>query len=142
MVRDPLIGRTLDGRYRIESLIATGGMGRIYRSEQVGLGRTVAIKVLTVDVGRQLQDPRFRERFAREAAMASRLTSPHTITIFDYGQTEDDIFYIVMEHVEGITLGRFLEEQGRLTVARAVTIAGQICMSLREAHGRGIVHRD
>jgi hypothetical protein len=137
-----LIGRTIDGRYRIDALVASGGMGRIYRAEQLGLGRTVAVKVLSVDPARQVHDPQFRERFALEAATASRLTSPHTITIFDYGRTDDDIYYIVMEYVEGTTLGHLLRREGRLDYTRAITIVGQICLSLREAHARGIVHRD
>jgi eukaryotic-like serine/threonine-protein kinase len=137
-----MIGRIVDGRYLIQSLVAIGGMGRVYKAEQLGLGRTVAIKVLSVDPARRAHDPHFLERFAREAATASRLTSPNTITIFHYGQTDDDVYYIVMEYVEGITLGRLLKTEGRLSIVQAVTIAGQICLSLREAHARGIVHRD
>jgi eukaryotic-like serine/threonine-protein kinase len=141
-VPDPLIGRIIDGRYRIQALVAVGGMGRVYKAEQSGLGRTVAVKVLSVNPARQIHDPNFRERFALEAATASRLTSPNTITIFHHGRTDDDIYYIVMEYVEGITLGRLLKREGRLPVARAVNIASQVCLSLREAHARGIVHRD
>ncbi|HKE19170.1 MAG TPA: serine/threonine-protein kinase [Kofleriaceae bacterium] len=137
-----MIGRIVDGRYLIQSLVAIGGMGRVYKAEQLGLGRTVAIKVLSVDPARRTHDPHFLERFAREAATASRLASPNTITIFHYGQTDDDIYYIVMEYVEGITLGRLLKSEGRLSIVQAVTIAGQVCLSLREAHARGIVHRD
>jgi eukaryotic-like serine/threonine-protein kinase len=140
--QDPMIGRIIDGRYRVLSLVAVGGMGRVYKAEQFGLGRTVAIKVLAVNANHQAQDPHFRERFAFEAATASRLTSPNTITIFHYGRTDDDIYYIVMEYVEGITLGRLLKQEGRLSVVRAIAIAGQVCLSLREAHARGIVHRD
>jgi serine/threonine-protein kinase len=137
-----MIGRVIDGRYRVLSLVAVGGMGRVYKAEQFGLGRTVAIKVLAVNANHQAQDPHFRERFAFEAATASRLASPNTITIFHYGRTDDDIYYIVMEYVEGITLGRLLKQEGRLSVVRAIAIAGQVCLSLREAHARGIVHRD
>jgi predicted Ser/Thr protein kinase len=139
---DPLIGRIIDGRYRIHSLLAVGGMGRVYKAEQSGLGRTVAIKVLSVNPNRQVSDPQFRERFALEAATASRLTSPNTITIFHHGRTDDDIYYIVMEYVEGVTLGRLVKREGRLSVARAINIMSQVCLSLREAHARGIVHRD
>ena len=139
---DPLIGKIIDGRYRIQSLLAVGGMGRVYKAEQSGLGRTVAIKVLAVNPNRQQSDPQFRERFALEAATASRLTSPNTITIFHHGRTDDDVYYIVMEYVEGVTLGKLLKREGRLSVARAVNILSQVCLSLREAHARGIVHRD
>ena len=139
---DLMIGRIIDGRYRIDSLVAIGGMGRVYKAEQTGLGRAVAIKVLAVNPAREIHDPLFRERFALEAAMASRLTSPNTITIFEYGQTDDDIYYIVMEYVEGITLGRLIKRGGRMPIGRVVSIASQVCLSLREAHARGIVHRD
>jgi serine/threonine-protein kinase len=139
---DPMIGRVIDGRYRINSLLAIGGMGRVYKAEQSGLGRTVAIKILAVDPSRQSHDPHFRERFALEAATASRLTSPHTITIFHFGRTDDDVYYIVMEYVEGNTLGHVLKRDGRIPIARAIAVARQVCLSLREAHARGIVHRD
>jgi eukaryotic-like serine/threonine-protein kinase len=139
---DPMIGRIIDGRYRIHSLLAIGGMGRIYKAEQSDLDRTVAIKILAVDPARQEHDPHFRQRFALEAAMASRLTSPNTITIFHYGRTDDGVYYIIMEYVEGVNLGRFLKRERRLPVTKAVTIASQVCLSLREAHGRGIIHRD
>jgi tRNA A-37 threonylcarbamoyl transferase component Bud32 len=142
MTPDPLVGRTLDGRYRIDAVLATGGMGRIYKAEQLGLRRTVAIKVLTADPTRELHDPLFRERFTREAEMASSLTSPHTITIFHYGRTDDDVYYIVMEFVDGVTLGQLLRREGRLPIARATSILNQVCLSLGEAHERGIVHRD
>src|SRR5687768_14831067 len=102
--RDPMIGRIIDGRYRILSLIATGGMGRVYKAEQSSLSRTVAIKVLSLSSATSEQDPHFKERFALEAATVSRLSNPNTVTIFDYGHTADDIYYIVMEYVEGTTL--------------------------------------
>jgi eukaryotic-like serine/threonine-protein kinase len=140
--KDPMIGRIIDGRYRIHSLLAIGGMGRIYKAEQSDLDRTVAIKILSADPARQEHDPHFRQRFALEAATASRLTSPNTITIFHYGRTDDGVYYIIMEYVEGVNLGRFLKRERRLPVNKSVTIASQVCLSLREAHGRGIIHRD
>jgi eukaryotic-like serine/threonine-protein kinase len=139
---DPMVGRIIDGRYRVDAVLAAGGMGRIYKAEQLGLRRTVAIKVLTADPAHQLNDPLFRERFAREATMASSLTSPHTITIFQHGRTDDDVYYIVMEYVDGVTLGKVLRQEGCLPIARATNILGQVCLSLGEAHERGIVHRD
>lgn len=139
---DPLIGRVIDNRYRILSLIAIGGMGRVYRAEQTSLGRVVALKVLAIPRDTAAMDPQFRERFALEAATASRLANPNTVTIFDYGRTEDDLYYLVMEFVEGITLSRLLKTEKRLVTERALQIARQICHSLVEAHARGIIHRD
>lgn len=140
--QDPLLGRVIDNRYRILSLIAVGGMGRVYRAEQTSLGRVVAIKVLSLPRDTAEMDPQFRERFALEASTASRLANPNTVTIFDYGRTDDDLYYIVMEFVEGITLSRLLKTEKRLVAERALQIARQICHSLVEAHARGIIHRD
>ncbi len=137
-----MIGRIIADRYRIKSLVAVGGQGRIYKAEQPALGRTVAIKVLSIDPARPSHDPQFRERFVLEAAAASRLTCPNTITVFDYGRTDDDIYYVVTEYVEGVTLADYLKREGRVSIPRAVTILGQVCVSLREAHARRVVHRD
>lgn len=139
---DALIGRVIDNRYRILSLLAIGGMGRVYRAEQTSLGRVVALKVLSIPHDSASLDPQFRERFALEAATASRLANPNTVTIFDYGRTDDDLYYLVMEFVEGITLSRLLKTEKRLVTERALQIARQICHSLVEAHARGIIHRD
>ncbi len=140
--QDPMMGRVLDNRYRLLSLIAVGGMGRVYKAEQVGLSRLVAVKILAVDESIGVHDPNFKERFHLEAATAGRLTSPNTVTIFDYGHTDDDVWYIVMEYVEGITLSRLLKHEKTLLPARALSIARQVCLSLREAHAHDVVHRD
>lgn len=139
---DPLIGRVLDGRYRVLSLIAEGGMGRVYKAEQTSLGRVVAIKTLGLTAAQVRQDPQFQQRFALEAAATSRLSNPHTVTIFDYGHTQDGIYYIVMEYVEGRTLSQVMRLEGRMAPARAVTLIRQLSIALREAHRRGIIHRD
>ncbi|HEY6876451.1 MAG TPA: serine/threonine-protein kinase [Polyangiales bacterium] len=138
---DPLVGRTINGRYRILGIIARGGMGKVYRAEQHPLGRLVALKVLHTNyVGDN--DPEFHKRFFLEASIASKLTHPNTVTIFDYGKTDDDIYYIAMELLEGRTLYRALREQGPFSPERTMHIARQICRSLREAHGMGVIHRD
>lgn len=134
-----MIGRVIHERYRIQSLVAVGGQARVYKAVQSGLGRTVAVKFLAVDPVRQVPD-RQLERFMLEAARASRLTSPTTITIFDYGRTDDGFHFVVTEDVEGITLARCLERDGRLPILPAATIVGQVCLSLREAHAAGVVH--
>lgn len=139
---DPLVGQLLDGRYRLTSLLAQGGMGKVYRAEQLSLGRQVAIKTLHLNEQQAGHDPSFRQRFALEAAATSRLSNPHTVTIFDYGRTDADLYYIVMELVDGSTLSQLMRQEGRLTPARALNITRQIVLALREAHRRGIVHRD
>lgn len=139
---DPLIGRVLDGRYRVLSLIAQGGMGRVYKAEQTSLGRIVAIKTLAIPASQSVTDPQFQQRFALEAAATSRLKNPHTVTIFDYGRTSDDLFFIVMEYVEGVTLAQVMRREGRLHPLRAIGLIRQLCIALREAHRHGIVHRD
>src|SRR6201992_3318 len=138
---DPLIGRVVNDRFKITALIARGGMGKVYRAEQAPLGRVCAVKVLNPSYAGE-QDPEFHKRFFLEASIASKLTHPNTVTIFDYGKTDDDIYYIAMELLEGRTLHRALREQGPFLPDRTMHIARQICRSLREAHGMGVIHRD
>ncbi len=138
---DPLVGRVINDRYRIVGIIARGGMGKVYRAEQQPLGRLVALKVLDPSrVGDS--DPEFHRRFFLEASIASKLSHPNTVTIFDYGKTDDDIYYIAMELLEGRTLHRALRDEGPFAPERVVQVARQICRSLREAHGLGVIHRD
>jgi len=138
---DPLVGMVINDRFRIEALIARGGMGKVYRAEQAPLGREVALKVLNPNYHGD-NDPEFHKRFFLEASICSKLTHPNTVTIFDYGRTDDDIYYIAMEYLEGQTLHRALREGGALAPERAMHIARQICRSLREAHALGVIHRD
>ncbi|HEX8434657.1 TonB family protein [Archangium sp.] len=138
---DPLIGRTLNGRFSILEPIGVGGMGRVYRAQQTPLDRVVALKVLNPNFPTS-KDPGFQKRFLREASLSSKLRHPNTVTVIDYGQTDDGIYYIAMEYLEGRTLAQALTEVGPLPWARALNIAQQICRSLREAHNQGIVHRD
>ena len=141
---DPLIGRVISDRFRILSLIARGGMGKVYQAEQAPLGRAIALKVLNPNYQGD-HDPEFHKRFFLEASICAKLTHPNTVTIFDYGRTEDEadaIYFIAMELLEGRTLHRALREEQRLPVERALHIARQVCRSLREAHGMGVIHRD
>ncbi|MDB4977189.1 MAG: Serine/threonine protein kinase PrkC, regulator of stationary phase [Myxococcaceae bacterium] len=138
---DPLIGRLINERYKILAVIAHGGMGKVYRAEQAPLGRLVALKVLSPNYNGE-SDPEFHKRFFLEASIASKLRHPNTVTIFDYGKTDDEVYYIAMELLEGRTLHRALRDDGTLSPERTVHIAGQICRALREAHGLGVIHRD
>ena len=150
VTRDGLIGRTLAGRYKIVSRIATGGMGKVYRAEQQALDRIVALKILSSPEpdGHMEQDgdpgpaEDFRSRFVREASICAKLTHPNTVRIFDYGHTEDDIYFIVMEHVDGVTLRRLLRHEKRLDPGRVARITLQVCSAVSEAHESGIIHRD
>lgn len=138
---DPLLGRVINGRFKIVSVIARGGMGKVYRAEQAPLGRICALKVLSPKYEGD-HDPEFHRRFFLEASTAAKLSHPNTVTVFDYGHSDDDIYYIAMEYIEGKTLHRVLREEGPFHEARAAHIARQICRSLREAHALGVVHRD
>ena len=138
---DPLIGKVVNDRFRIVSMIARGGMGKVYRAEQAPLGREVALKVLNPNYHGD-HDPEFHKRFFLEASICSKLTHPNTVTIFDYGRTDDDVYYIAMELLEGRTLHRALRDDGRMDPGRAMHIARQVCRSLREAHSLGVIHRD
>ena len=138
---DPLIGRLINDRFKISALIARGGMGKVYRAEQAPLGRVCAIKVLNPNYAGE-HDPEFHKRFFLEASIASKLTHPNTVTIFDYGRTDDDIYYMAMEYLEGHTLHRAIREAGHFPEERAAHVARQICRALREAHSLGVIHRD
>jgi len=137
---DPLIGRVINERFKIVSVIARGGMGKVYRAEQAPLGRICALKVLAPKYDGD-RDPEFHRRFVLEASTAAKMTHPNTVTVFDYGQS-DEIYYIAMEYIEGKTLHLVLREDGPFTEQRTCHIARQICRSLREAHSLGVVHRD
>ncbi|MFT3921284.1 MAG: protein kinase [Myxococcales bacterium] len=138
---DPLLGRFINDRYKVVSVIARGGMGKVYRAEQAPLGRQVALKVLSPNYNGE-NDPEFHRRFFLEASIASKLSHPNTVTIFDYGKTEDEVFYIAMELLEGRTLQRALRDEGPMEPDRVMRIARQICRSLREAHSLDVIHRD
>lgn len=138
---DPLIGRVIADRFKIVSLIARGGMGKVYRAEQAPLGRACAVKVLNPNYNGDA-DPEFHRRFFREASITSRITHPNSVTIFDYGKTDDEIYFMAMEYLEGQTLHQALREGGTMHEERVGRIAAQICRALREAHALEVIHRD
>ena len=132
------IGKLIDDRYLVISLVGRGGMGSVYRAEQVHLRKTMAIKVLHENLVSKKQ---LISRFTREARAISRLSSPHTVMVYDFGRW-GDVFYLVMELLEGEALDAALDREGPLPADRVVRIALQMCDSLSEAHKHGIVHRD
>ena len=131
-----MIGETIS-HYRIVEKLGEGGMGVVYIAEDTVLGRRVAIKTLTA----ARADPHFRMRFLREAQAISKLSHPHIATIHEYGKTDDDQPYIVMELVKGHTLSELMVKE-TMTIPRALEIIKQVAEALAEAHRHGIVHRD
>ncbi len=135
----PKEGDLIGGRFRITELIGSGGFGTVYRALQENVGRDVALKFLAPSVAK---DPVNIERFRREAFHVSQLRHPNTITLYDYGQTESGLFYMVMELLEGVALSDMIQRDGAVEKGRAAHIFLQVLKSLSEAHQRGLVHRD
>lgn len=132
-------GDLIAGRFRIVEMIGTGGFSVVYRAHQEGMNRFVALKVLKP---RASTDERIVERFRREALFASQLSHPNTITLFDYGQTDDGLCYIAMEHLVGHDLSEEIRDREPMDLQRVWWILVQICRSLSEAHRIGLIHRD
>jgi eukaryotic-like serine/threonine-protein kinase len=137
-VADPLIGVVVAERYRILELLGRGGMGIVYRVEHTRIGKLLAMKLLTGELSRNAEVVR---RFKHEALTASKLSSPNTVQVFDFGVSEG-LTYLVMELVAGEDLGRTLRALGPMPTARLARIIVQVCSSLAEAHQKTIVHRD
>jgi eukaryotic-like serine/threonine-protein kinase len=135
---DPLIGVVIAGRYRIVEPLGRGGMGVVYKVEHARIGKLMALKLLTGELGR---DQELVGRFKREALMVSKLSHPNTVQVFDYG-TSEGLTYLAMEYLRGDDLGRIIRKGGPLTPERMIKIVVQICSSLAEAHDLDIVHRD
>ena len=136
---DPLVGRTLDEKYRLDERLGAGGMGTVYRAAHLLIDRPVAIKVLNP---RYVEDEAAQVRFRREARAAGRLQHANAVTVTDFGSTSDGLVYIVMELLEGRTLREVLARDAPLEVARAVSIMLQISSAVAAAHEAGIIHRD
>jgi hypothetical protein len=134
---DPRIGTDLGG-YHIETMIGRGGMGVVYRAEDLRLGRKVALKLLAPELA---ANEGFRERFESESRLAAAIDHPHIIPLYEAGDAEGLVF-IVMRFVDGIDLKALLEREGPLPLARALTIVGQVGGALDAAHERDLVHRD
>ncbi|HEY3715181.1 MAG TPA: Stk1 family PASTA domain-containing Ser/Thr kinase [Jatrophihabitantaceae bacterium] len=135
---DPLVGRVLDGRYRIRTRIARGGMSTVYSAVDERLDRFVAIKVMSSGLS---ADPAFADRFTREARASAKLAHINTVAVFDQGEDRGHVF-LVMELVTGRTLRDLLRERGRLSPAEAVSIMEPVLAALSAAHRAGLVHRD
>ncbi len=140
MAIDQLIGRTLDGRYRIEALIARGGMATVYVANDLRLRRSVALKVMHASLA---EDADFVHRFEREAHAAAQLANPHVVAVHDQGRdAETGAIYLVMEYVVGRTVREIMAARGALTEIQALAVLDPVLQALAAAHDAGFVHRD
>jgi serine/threonine protein kinase len=134
-----MVGREIAGRYRMLAKLGEGGMGAVFRAEQISLKRTVAVKLLRPEVlGNQL----LLRRFNAEAEAVAKLNHPNTVNIYDFGQDTDGTLFIAMEFIEGRSLRTVIQSEAPLPPRRALAIALQVAASLSDAHAHSIVHRD
>ena len=136
------IGQTLDDKYKIDRELGRGGMGTVYLATHLGTERPVAVKIISPQY---MQRGEFVERFRREARAAGRLRHPNVVDVTDFGfaETADGrVAYLVMEYLDGCTLGEILEEEKNLPVGWTLDILEQVCSAVHEAHSQGIIHRD
>ena len=139
---DPYIGQVLDEKYRLERLLGRGGMGAVYLATHLGTERYVALKLITPQL---MRNEEFVARFKREARAAGRLRHPNVVDVTDFGFAhagKEAVAYLVMEYLDGCTLGDVLAEEKRLPLDWVVDILEQVCSAVHEAHLQGIVHRD
>jgi serine/threonine protein kinase len=139
---DPYIGQVLDEKYRLERLLGRGGMGAVYLATHMGTERYVALKLITPQF---MRNEEFVARFKREARAAGRLRHPNVVDVTDFGFAHvgaEAVAYLVMEYLDGCTLGDVLTEEKRLPLEWVVDILEQVCSAVHEAHQQGIVHRD
>lgn len=134
-----LLGQVLDGRYRLDSILGSGGMGTVYRATHVTIGKTLAVKVLAEEFA---GDDTFRKRFLREAQAVSQISHHNVVEVSDFGVTPTGSLYLVMEFLEGESLSDVLDREGGLGWKRAKPIILQVCRALQSAHEKGILHRD
>ena len=135
----------LNGRYRLEKRVGRGAMGQVYlaRDENL-LTRRVAVKTIRPDVlsDEDLQEGEAIARFEREARTAASIQHPNVVDVTDFGKSDEGVFFLVMEYVEGESLYQLLRREGTVTVQRALTLLRQVCAGVEAAHDEGILHRD
>ena len=139
---DHYVGEVLDEKYRLERLLGQGGMGAVYLATHLGTERYVALKLITPQL---MRNEEFVQRFKREARAAGRLRHPNVVDVTDFGfarASGEPVAYLVMEYLDGCTLGDVLSEEKRLPLDWVVDILEQVCSAVHEAHQQGVVHRD
>jgi serine/threonine protein kinase len=148
-VRFPAPGDIFEGRYQVGEILGTGGFARVYKAREIGLERDVALKLLRpplVDGQNDSERETYRQtliqRFQREAMLLSRLRCPHTVTMYHYGQSDDGLFYMALEYIDGISLAELLREGVPAPHHRVARVLNQVLQSLHEAHTLGMLHRD
>jgi len=135
-----LLGQVIDGKYRIEAKLGSGGMGDVYRATRLLIGDSIAVKILHSHLA---SDANAAERFRREAVTATRLRHRNIVAIYDVGiSAAHNLSYILMEIAEGFTLRQLINQYRVLPLEFAVTVTAQVCSALSEAHNSGIIHRD
>lgn len=133
-----MIGRRLSGRYKILEMIGGGGMANVYLAHDIILDRHVAVKVLRPEFS---NDDEFIKRFRREAHSTTSLNHPNIVSIYDVGE-ENDIYFIVMEYVEGKTLKQYIQQNKVILIEEVIDIMKQLTSAIEHAHQNQIVHRD
>ena len=133
------IGELIDGRYRITSILGTGGMGSVFRAEHMTIRRPVAVKLLHKEFA---EDPTFAKRFEREAFVTGRTSHPNCVNVSDFGKLENGTLYLVMELVDGELLADVLDADTRIEWSRALRIVRHVLRGLAHAHAADVVHRD
>lgn len=134
-------GQVIEGRYRVVSRIADGGMATVYQAVDERLGRTVAIKIMHTQLAQGPHRDQFVERFHREARSAAAIANPHIVQVYDTGEF-DGLDYLVMEYVHGVNLRYEMNQQGTFSVRETLRIIGETLDGLASAHRAGVVHRD
>ena len=133
-----LIGKRINGRYKLLDMVGGGGMANVYLARDMILDRDVALKILRMDFN---NDDEFIKRFNREAQSATSLVHPNIVSIYDVGE-DGDIYYIVMEYVKGLTLKQYIQKNFPLSIEESINIMEQITAAISNAHHNGIIHRD
>jgi len=136
---DALIGKTLHGKYQILELLGAGGMSRVYKAQQILTRKIVALKLLNKHLS---SNPTMMRRFQAEAQASHHLAHANIITVYDFGITEDNQPFIIMDYLEGRALSEIVKTWGQLSVDRCLSIAKQILEALEHAHDSGVLHRD
>jgi len=138
-VADPYVGSLLNNRFQVEDKLGEGGFGAVYRGTQTGIGRKVALKLLHPEMAR---DDNLVARFRQEGLVMCNLKDAHTITTYDFDQTQDGVLYIAMELLEGRSLHDIFADEAPIGWQRMFRIVSQMCTSLAEAHEQNVIHRD